>query len=245
MSLVPVGSTGPHVIVGNEIILPSGGTQVELEAKVIGLQEDSAVCVWEYQFRIDSAGFSTGLSGSLTPARIVCDSDDDCFGKAICDQGICDVRAAAYIDQGRRDYLFYGLPVFLAFDFSTLDFGYAAAMLDIGICNRRDRGHLGTLILDVSADATGTYTVGFLGGRETFVVVGFYRSIFPCTLTPARITIHGVTSTAFAIWPSCVTGPSIASTEEQCEGLDIDHDADVDLQDFANIQVLFTDLQTP
>jgi hypothetical protein len=90
ISLVPVGASGSHTIIGNEIELRPG-TTVTLEIRISDWNPD---LLQTYAAVIDSTGYATGLSGFLTPATIPCDIDEDCFGASLCGNqvaGLCDV----------------------------------------------------------------------------------------------------------------------------------------------------------
>ncbi len=246
MGLVPVGSSGPHVIVGNQIMIPSGPATIELEIRVSGLQEDGEVCPKAYQATIDSTGYSSGLSGLLTLARIACQTDDDCFGGSVCADAVCDARAAAFIDVDHSDFLFDDIPAFVFAGLTSFDYRFGGVMFLLGWqCHRPDSGYCGTLILHVSEDAAGEFTVGLLADPETWLVDIYHHQVLPLTLTPASITIRHFTLDDFAAWDGCVTGRDGGAYPPECETFDFNHDGDVDLQDFASAQILFVPADPP
>lgn len=81
MSLVPVGASGSHTIVGNEIRLMGGGQRVFLELRIAGWDPDldGTPLLRAWQAAIDSSGFSSGTLGALIPARAACGSAADCL----------------------------------------------------------------------------------------------------------------------------------------------------------------------
>ena len=134
--------------------------------------------VWEID--IDTDGYTSGDAGELVPFGLdnpqfgFCASDDDCeapltcflfqgspFNPFYCAGPNNDPTLGALIESSRTDYVFFNKPQFSGIDLSTLKYRYGAFLL-----NTFDAPlytvprYFATLILTVSDDATGTFTVG-------------------------------------------------------------------------------------
>ncbi len=198
--MVPVGATGMHFINGNEIMVLPGGETVTLEIRVSrwDLDLDGDPLLKAYQATLDSSGLTSGSSGNLNPAMIECTTDQDCFGEATCGSqipGFCDVtleaHPAAYVDESRPDWVFSGVDAVGVVDVSDPDFRFAGmpwlsteAVADTGLAK-----YAGTLILDVSSEASGTFTVGFIEHPASYLADKEYWLIVPISLAPALITV--------------------------------------------------------
>jgi len=188
-SLMPVSATTGHLTNDNEIIVPMGGTTVTLEIRVSGWDPDldGVPSIRGCNVQIDSWGFTSGDAGALELAAIPCTTDDDCFAASTCGPtGVCDAWGAAFVDRLHPNFVFFGLQAIVGVDVSTPDLRFGAAthvfVDDPGV----DR-YTGTVMLDVSPDATGTFTVGFLSlGTDIASSVG---PIEPAELIPALITV--------------------------------------------------------
>lgn len=217
--LVPIGASGTHTISGNEITLEGGGQQVFLEVRMAGWGP-SLLKAW--QADIVSSGYSSGLKGVLTPATVSCATTADCeaaLGRgSVCGDlgGPAERCSAGFIDPTRTDYVFASVSDISVVDISTLDYRYAATLLQI--VDVPDPGvdqYGGSLVLDVPVDASGTFTIGFQGDvcddgedegkpcdyddvnacpggscSNASSMLGLdFQFIRPLTLTPARITV--------------------------------------------------------
>lgn len=197
-SLVPVDASGKHWIEGREILLGRPGQRVFFDLRLSGwdLDLDGDPLLRSYQAQIDSAGFTSGAAGSLTLPYIPipCSTDDDCpgWGSNLCDGAVCRANGAFLIDEAREDYVFAGLETISAADVSQPDVRLGATVYyptdsveDIGIDH-----YVGSLALDVSADATGVFTVGFRNDPlQTFLVADDNYPITIPTLNPAIVRI--------------------------------------------------------
>lgn len=198
IQLSPVCATPNYQIVGkNEIILNEPGGRVFFHVYASGWDPDQdgdpAVKVW--QVHIDPSGYTSGSGGSLSAAENPCTDTQDCVDKydAICP----------------------GLSGGVSCEFSNLCPGMwtdcpagGPLCLDLPACDvlrpdprcgstsifsdpARDDGtkhYMATLALDVSANASGTFTVGPYGGPNTFMKDRNSLDI-PFTVEPALITI--------------------------------------------------------
>ncbi len=196
-SLVPVGSTGPHAITGQEIRLPAGAATLTLEIRIFDWDpnHDGNPTLYACQAQIHSAGYTSGTSGSLSAGRQLCVTNADCpAGHNCLPFGVCDMSNHVFIDASHPNYVFSGVNEVHAVDFSIANVRYGAvvdppagAVLDTGAAK-----YVGTLRLDVSPDARGTFTVGFIGfenGDGSFVMLGPGIVEFAAPLVPALITI--------------------------------------------------------
>lgn len=192
-ALVPISATSGHVIEGSEITVPIGGTTVTLEMRVSGwdsgLGDDLHLEGYEVQF--DPAGFTSGESGALALAEIACTEHDDCFAAAFCEaEGFCDPAGAAYVNTLHPNFVYAGLSGYAFYDFSGSDFRMAGgdSSPSWGAEDPGTDRYAATITLDVSSDATGTFTVGLLP-EGTFWITSNGGS-FALDLVPARITIE-------------------------------------------------------
>ncbi|MFQ5496148.1 MAG: hypothetical protein ACE5EX_12300, partial [Phycisphaerae bacterium] len=80
VALVPVSASGVHTIEGNEIRLTGGGQRVVLELQISDWDPDldGTPRLSFYQLPIDSSGYTSGLSGTLSPAAEACTTSLDC-----------------------------------------------------------------------------------------------------------------------------------------------------------------------
>lgn len=200
LAMVPVGASGVHFIDGNEIKVLPGGKSVVLELRVSrwDLDMDGDPLLKAYQGVLDSSGLISGSGGHLSPAVIECTTDEDCFGEATCGtqvSGFCDVtlmaHPAAYVDESRPDWVFSGIEAVGVVDVSEPDFRYggtpwglAEAVADPGTVR-----YAGTLLLDVSSDASGTFTIGFVGHPASTLADDENWYIVPLDLVPALVTV--------------------------------------------------------
>ncbi len=197
-SWAPVGADKPHVIMGDEIIVPSGGGRVTLELRMSGWDPDrnGTPKLIAYQAELDTAGYTSGDSGSLSLPMIPipCATNADCRGTgAACGgNGFCDFATAAFtINTSRPDFVLTGIPVITVVDITPPDFR-AAGVRD-STATVADPGTVrygATLMLNYSADARGTFTIGFVPGNDrTFLLGDNSQPILPSTLRPARIKV--------------------------------------------------------
>ena len=97
-----------------------------------------------YQATIDASGYVSGRSGRLSPLIDPAPS------------------AGAFIDHARADFTFAGIDIISAVDSTQPNYRYGALGLVDSVPDQGMPGYCGTLILDVSADATGRFEVGFI-----------------------------------------------------------------------------------
>ncbi len=172
-----------------------------------------------YEAGIDDTGFSSGASGQLAPARLACTTDVDCItayggfcsilGKACITSADCDFPGIetcggskcafpigiggfcnpGFIFTGRSDYVFQTIPDLPAVDLSTDAFRYASATQGGTLVDDGSVKYAGTLVLDVPAGSSGTFTVGFKALPASLLQDANNQLITPLNLSPALITI--------------------------------------------------------
>jgi len=169
IALVPVSASGAHTIDGQTIHLEEGNQSVTFEIRVSGwdVNRDGTPRLLTYQAQIDSAGFTNAYGGSLVLASIglPCSSDADCPGyNNDCIQGVCSGSGAFFVDETHPDYVFSGLDTITAVNVVEENPILGATLWSTSDCvaeTPRSR-YAGTLVLEVSADAAGDFTVGFV-----------------------------------------------------------------------------------
>jgi predicted outer membrane repeat protein len=192
-ALVPVSSSESSVIEGQEIKVVAGANAITFEIRISGWDpdQDGVPLLRTYQAGIDASGLTSGDSGELRLARVPCTTSDECIAESLCEaDGFCDWLAPIAIDEGHPEYVFSGLATVSLGDPNGIRVG--SVIFDEGD-SIRDPGvwkYAGTLILDVSEDAVGTFIVGFsrddcFFGDDT--IPGFIFE--PHSLLPARIVI--------------------------------------------------------
>ncbi|MDO8629066.1 MAG: right-handed parallel beta-helix repeat-containing protein, partial [Phycisphaerales bacterium] len=197
LMLEPVSATGGSSIAGNQITMQAGQT-VTLEVSVSGW---GPAILRTYQFEILSAGYTSGTAGSLTPVGWPGTPS-----------------TGAFITTGRVDYVFFGVSSISDVSTATLNYRYGATQISPAPY-QTDPGtprYCGTLILNVSPDASGTFTVSF-GPEETFLLDGSIPSdIIPFgALTPATIVIGDFGACCPLPAGTCVD----ALTQAQCDAI--------------------------
>ncbi len=166
VAFVPVGATGAHGISENQIFVAQGA-QVTLEIQLSDWGKPLLVAA---QAGLDSSSLTSGFAGSVSPLIVP------------------DPSAGAFIDGNHPNYVFQGMSTLEVVDVSTSNYRWGAVALDVDVPDPLASRYLGTLILEVSRNARGTFTVELLAS-ETFLYDEFDNYISPLTLTPAQITI--------------------------------------------------------
>jgi len=197
LALVPVSATGGYTVDGQTIYVAGGGHRVFLEVRLAGwnpaLNGDPKLRTYQYQ--LDSAGFTSGTTGSLTLPfiEIPCATQADCPGyNSGCNAGVCDDNGAFFLDENRSDYVFFGIDTIYAANLINPN-----PILGVTLPNALDAvaddgtsKYGGTVVLDVSEGASGTFTVGFATDQSfTFWVSGNNEVIPLDILTPAVIEV--------------------------------------------------------
>ena len=196
MSLVPAGANMPHTIEGDEITVPAGA-RVELDVMLSGWGP-SQVDSYSAAIRTDGSGFSGGTGGSLSFYRPPCTSDSQCetlVGQnTICwsSDSLC---TPDFINTGREDFV-YGIgshtiaPAGGSYDGVFWVFG--AFLLTGTTPDDGTSKYGGTFVVDVSSNASGTFTVSLDPAPGWTLMYDGLSPIQPLNLVSARITIGNV-----------------------------------------------------
>ncbi|UCE58737.1 MAG: hypothetical protein JSU63_14990, partial [Phycisphaerales bacterium] len=199
---IPVDATVPFTLAGNEIIIGPGVAEVTLELYVSGWGNlPSFGPLGAYQAQIDSSSYSSGSAGTLTPVAtpVPCDTSADCIiGSPInvCVGHFCQWPEGAFIDPEHPDFVFAPYVEYPdlvgVVNTSTLDYLWGMVPMDPDP-PFDDPGvpkYCATLILNVPADARGTFTVDFNPHRNyTFLNNQIGQLIYLLSLKPGLITI--------------------------------------------------------
>lgn len=169
--LQPVSASGEHTIIGSDLFLPAGPQRVRLEVRIAGWGTRDLKTV---QVKINTSGFDDGAP-PITHAVVPCPSNNSA-GHTFCAQNLeagsrCSVGCptgttsncqceSGFQNRNRTDFVGFGLDHIAAVDMSTVDyrFGMTTSPPDLVI----DPGtslYLGTMFLDVPADAQGIYSM--------------------------------------------------------------------------------------
>lgn len=139
MRPVPVSATGPHQIVGNEIILDGADQMVLIDMMVDDWDPaEMGTLVKAFQVWLDESSYTNGVSGAIEPYFPDCTSNADC-ANAIAPGALCNLGAdpfplnkcgPGFINAGREDYIFRARSDLRAVDQSDLEFRWGAALVD-------------------------------------------------------------------------------------------------------------------
>lgn len=210
MALVPVSASGPHTIVGNEIILYGADQTVTLE---IRMSDWDPVGLKAYEVDFDATGSTSGDAGMLMPfgwddpdIGTFCRDDLDCTEGQVCwnpwgmSYGVCagpnhHPEDGAFIDEDRTDYVFHGIATIPLLDMHTWDHlsgtGFRlGAILQfpsyVPVYTPPPK-YGATLTLVVPPEAAGTFTMELR--PSTFLILSTLVIVYP-ELTAALITVN-------------------------------------------------------
>lgn len=169
LHVVPVHSTGDFTIDDREIFVLEGAQRIRFEIRLSGWDpdQDGEPRLGLYEVTLDPAGLTSGERGSLRLAEVPCLDNDDCLATSIClPTGRCDADGSLNVDEQHPDYVFSGLPTIsggdpAGFRFASLLFDEVDQVIDPG-----ESRYVGTLILELSADALGTFTMPILSEQS-------------------------------------------------------------------------------
>jgi len=192
-----------------------GGDKIEAEIFLSGWIGDLPLGVRAFQARIDGGGYAGEPIPITNPNRngkVIPDGWCAPVGKIECTQSstcptdypICisypfgctcaghNPDVGAFMTQDRSDFLLYYIDGFAGVDVSFLDYRYfKAATASIGVVDTGVPRYLGTLVLRVSANACGTFRIGFKDDQTSNFIVDKANpplSVFP-TLQPLVLTV--------------------------------------------------------
>ena len=193
-----------HPRTGTEIKLTGGGQRVFLEVK---LKSFGPSVMETYQATLDSSGYSSSDKGMLAPANESCPSADatgqtacqTAFGETGGFPSCVDVDPGAgtvfrcepaWINSTRTDRILRLNSPLYAPDLSSPDFRWGGTAFSGQQIDDGSTYYGGSLVLDVPANAVGTFTIGFLQGDDISFMLDENSSLInPLLRTPARITV--------------------------------------------------------
>jgi len=191
------GGAGP--VVGQEIILTKGDVRVDFDVFVSDFDpQQTGIQVQAYSSQIDSSGYTSGLNGVLTPVVIACDpagAGDQCSAAnlGMGDGSVCNAGSstceAAYVNCVRPDSLF-DCTASGACDVSTLDYLCGAALLSGGVSTTGADAYLWSLALDVSPDASGTFTIDLELPPDNLLISTDAEFLPLLGVVPGQVTIQ-------------------------------------------------------
>ena len=181
----PVAADVAYSIESRRIVVPPGGARVTLELE---LSDWSPEALASYDATLDANSLVSGSAGALDPVTVP------------------DASAGAFVDTGRTDFVFASVAHTTSVNTTGPDYLFSGAtgvgtVFDLGAA-----GYAGTLILDVSPDAAGTFDVGFLAEPDTNLA-GAGSTVLPALqMAPANIAVLPVNTTCEAAHAIGCTG---------------------------------------
>ena len=173
VAFVPVSATGAHSISGNQIVV-TPGAQVTLEIEVSDWTQPLPNLLATVEAVLDSSSLTSGAAGSLSPLIVP------------------DPSAGAFIDESHPNYVFKGaLGTITATQLATPNYRWAAGVVLGPVAPPVTPRYFATLILEVSGDASGTFTVEMQPPPQTAMTSNLGPFVSPLTVTPAQITVVG------------------------------------------------------
>lgn len=164
ISLTPVDASLPHIIEKNQIDLVQGAARITLEVRITGWDpdQDANPLLRSYQIALKPEGFTSADTGNLTLANLECENNDDCLGDSVCESsGYCDPWGSFNIDESREDFVFFNYPTITIADPFSVRMGALLFNPQDALKDDGDTKYVGTILLDVSPDAAGTFTLEF------------------------------------------------------------------------------------
>ncbi|MGD2110044.1 MAG: hypothetical protein PVI86_11725, partial [Phycisphaerae bacterium] len=205
LGLVPISATGTYAIDGHEIILVCGGQHVTMEVRAA---DWGPHLLRIFQVHLDVYSFVSGEAGTAFPLgwdrdfeMPGCATDDDCPEGQICTETWLrcagpnhDPEIGWFTDTSRTDYIFYGVPSINNTnnyaDYVEYRQGDTVLLPTDSIPYTPPAKYGATLILDVSEDAAGTFTIGFITEElSTALFDDELHYIQPIEILTAQVTI--------------------------------------------------------
>lgn len=137
-----------------------------------------------YQIPCDPADCSVLTDGTCPCAHFYQQGSDCTCTTSVCSAStnLCDRNASALIEKSRPDNIFFGKASFEIMGFSPLgDIDFSSVLLNSlvdGVVDNGTRKHLGSMILEASSNAGGTFTISFFKDPNTTFVVNANAGIF-------------------------------------------------------------------
>jgi len=161
-------------------------------------------------------GYNSGINGPLVPAFVACNSDAVCaaaFGDddarcgRICNGGanddlpcqsdpgcpggtcVFDHCQAGFQDDERADWIFAGITAISAVNTFTCDYAYGSTTLGANAIDNGTQKYGGTLLLDVPANAAGTFTIDFINDLSSTFYINQNKETLPANRVVGMITV--------------------------------------------------------
>lgn len=147
-----------------------------------------------------------GVCGGFTfTPGASCATHDDCPDISppafvgVCEGSMCQFPTGVggfcepgFILSNRSDYVFLAVDDISAVDLTSLDYRYASATQVDSVADPGDARYLGTLVLDVSPNARGTFEFGFKALPDTLLQDANSNFVLPLDLISVRVQIKCV-----------------------------------------------------
>ncbi len=219
-SLKAVAKGGASITPTNSVTA-SPGDQIVTEIFLSEWARDLPSGVRIMQARLDgNLDFISGGRGTVLPCHwdgpwnpVGCSSPSQCPPQfPICwPQHGCggpdrNPPLCAFIEEDRPDFVLFGLGTITIVDTSTLNYRFGSVADDaVGVADPGHAVYCGTLILDVSLDACGTFVIGFTAGESFIADNGFDPRRVEPTLEPLTITLPACPPKAIGCQPEHCT----------------------------------------
>ncbi len=204
IGLVPVASTDPAAVISGDGILTRPRSTVLFDIRLAGWDAEGAgreLKVWSAD--IDSSGYASGDAGELSPHTPPCTVDADCPYATIgstcvegpsgatdeaCTGEVCSCTAG-FFNCGENAPLVNAcldLPAILT---SSLDYMYGSIAVFGTLADPGVPAYAASLLLDVSEDAAGTFTIFLKHDPYSFMKDQNSQTIPLVAIVPAQVTI--------------------------------------------------------
>lgn len=197
---VPVDATVPHLFSGGEMVLLEPGGRVTIEFYLSNWDPSllGATRLHLFQVSVNTTGFESGPIGRIAPPLIGCVNNAQCQTAfetpARCVNLISpNVCTPAFQDRVRSDWMFNcctNIAEVSQFNPSRqIIFGGLGLTLE-GVIDNGDPRYIGTLVVDASASASGSYEIQASGNPQSTFFLTPQGSALPIgSIVPARIFV--------------------------------------------------------
>jgi hypothetical protein len=183
------------------------GDKIEAEIFLSGWGSDLPLGVQQFLAKIDALGYISGTNGKVMPDGWCAPRDlIPCTESSTCPASypICvtppnpygctcsgfNPSLGAFITSQRTDFFFATIDDLTIIDFSSLFYRFigVVTVVEGSVLDNLGPRYIGTLVLRVSADACGTFRIGFQGGGESYINDPRGTQVFP-TLQPLVLNV--------------------------------------------------------
>ena len=184
----------------------AAGDKIETEIFLSGWANELPLGVLAFQVMLDATGYTSGTNGKVLPdgwcapvGKIECTQSSTCptaypicitaplaYG---CTCAGFNPNLGAFITTSRADFIFSTIDGLVGVGLSSLYYRYFGVVTAEGsVPDASVPRYVGTLVLRVSANACGTFGIGFQGGNQTFITDPLGNPVFP-TPQPLVLTV--------------------------------------------------------